>query len=900
MVFRKWVTMPKLNFQLSIYAKIALLGVGSAVLTALVLILVGVWQTNRFSNQAQARVDELATADLDNIATATYNLVASQDEALQQRIDSDLLIAQRLLRGYGGIEPNEQTSTWTAVNQYTRAERQIALPQLWVDETWLGQNRSFSTPTPFVDELTGLINGTVTVFQRMNEAGDMLRVATSVEKLDGSRAVGTYIPATNPDGSANPVVSSLLAGETFRGRAYVVNDWYATAYMPLYDAEGELIGALYVGRRLESVAALRKAILNVQVGQSGYVYVLQGQGDRRGEYIISKDEARDGENIYDSQDSDGRYFIRDVIDQGVNLAPGELATVTYPWQNFGESAPRLKIVRIAYYEPWDWVIGVSAYEDEFMAYHSELAAGQRQMLIWFLSLGALTALLGGLLAWWVARGMARPIQDMAQVGQALARGDIAQQITHHSSDEVGLLADSFRRMIAYQQHITEAANRLAQGNLGQNITPASADDRLGHAFVKMVDQLQNLIRQLTQTANEVDLAAGQLSASAHQSALATQQVATTVGDIASGAGNQAESVDAASALVAQVDQAIEGVATGAQEQGRAVKESARLTEQIATAIQQVTTEARSGADESQQAARAAEAGAGTISETIQGMERIRSQVSLSAQRVQEMGERSHQIGRILETIEDIAAQTNLLALNAAIEAARAGEHGKGFSVVADEVRQLAEKSSQSTQEIAELIRGIQATVNDAVQAMAESVSEVEAGVKQANTAGQSLQSILGSANAVSSRVSDIAQAADHMQHASESLVAAVNQVSAVIEANIASTEEMAASSGAVNEAIDTIATVSESNNAAVEELSATAEQMNAQVEETTAAAESLRHVSQALMQAVSAFTLSDATGLNQSGLNVRPAESRQTDHATRPRTAAWVDSLDNPTERITA
>jgi methyl-accepting chemotaxis protein len=426
------------------------------------LILLGAFMANILFQEkiVSAKIDEeLNALMLSNTKSVVQN-VGSQLEALndvlQAEVKNGLKVSWEILNRKGGVALNEQdTVEWSAANQYTKLTSKIRIPKFMIGNEWLGQNGSLSKASPVVDEVRHLVGGTTTIFQRINERGDMLRVCTNVEKLDNTRAIGTFIPAINPDGSQNPVIESLLAGQAFNGRAYVVNAWYLTTYEPIYDNNKQIIGALYFGIMQEKTEALRKGITNSVLGKSGYIYVL----DREGNYIISKGGKRNGENLWNAKDSEGNYYIQSIIKKALSLKSGEVAYERYKMAEQGESGEKSKVAALTYFQPWDWIVGAGAYEDDFKETKVQVQNSIDKMVTWGGIIGAVVAVMVLLLAVFVSNKITNPIIQLTHAAEEISQGNLERIIDIKTKDETGQLAAAFKRMQASLVKLMQRAQK---------------------------------------------------------------------------------------------------------------------------------------------------------------------------------------------------------------------------------------------------------------------------------------------------------------------------------------------------------------------------------------------------------------------------------------------------------
>ncbi|HOX25795.1 MAG TPA: methyl-accepting chemotaxis protein [Candidatus Krumholzibacteria bacterium] len=488
--------------RLSLRSRLLLIGISITVVPLAVIIGVVITKQNQMKVAAAEECRTLAFADLDHIVTGIRAMCTTQQAVLEDNVRDGLAVARDAIASRGVVTFAADYATWNAVNQATKQATQVQLPKLLVGDEWLGQNESPGVESPIVDEVRDLVGGTATIFQRMNVQGDMLRVCTSVLKEDGTRAIGTYIPAVNPDGAPNPVVQSVLGGKTFIGKAYVVDRWYITAYEPIKDATGDVVGINYFGVPLESATALRQSIMDVKVGQTGYVFVLDSQGN----YVISKGGARDGENVWQAKDEDGALFIQEMITKAKAQPEGTLAEQWYPWKNEGESAARMKVARVAYFAPWDWIIGAGSYEAEFMAAEHKVTALGRANTVAALVTAGVALVLAGLLWYLVASGVTRQIGHLsgelnrasAQVGNSSIEVASSSQMMADGACEQAAALEEIAASLQEMSSVTQqtATNATATDQVTAN---AAAAARKG---VEAMDRLSKVIGEIKSSSDE--------------------------------------------------------------------------------------------------------------------------------------------------------------------------------------------------------------------------------------------------------------------------------------------------------------------------------------------------------------------------------------------------------------
>jgi methyl-accepting chemotaxis protein len=427
--------------------------------------------------------------------------------------------------------------------------------------------------------------------------------------------------------------------------------------------------------------------------------------------------------------------------------------------------------------------------------------------------GTVIAILVGIaLAVLTARNITEPLQHLITVAREIGdSGDLDQNIDIHRNDEIGALATTFNNMVAYLKEMASVSMAVAEGDLSVEVVPRSKRDTLGNAFVRMSHGLQSLVRTTRDSAGQVSAGSNQVAGAADESAKVSVQASSAIEEVTS--------------TMHEMSINVQNVVKNTQVQASSVAETSASIDQMVTSIQRVADTAKVLLDIANRSREEVSTGIQTMEKATDGLNRTNRAIQSSAEIINVLGHRADDIGKIIEVIDDLAEQTNLLALNAAIEAARAGEHGLGFAVVADEVRKLAEKSTQSTKEIADLIQSIQREARQAVENMERSTRIVEEGLTLGNDLGTALHKISNVVTEVYKFSQEIGAATSEQSVGSSQIAKATSRLTEITQEINSAVEEQASGAQAVVRAMDKMRELVQQSASSSTELSAAAEQM---------------------------------------------------------------------------
>ncbi len=463
---------------------------------------------------------------------------------------------------------------------------------------------------------------------------------------------------------------------------------------------------------------------------------------------------------------------------------------------------------------------------------------QGEIEIIIVSIIALTACLT--FGYFLSNMISKPVNGALAMMNELSKGRLSKRMKSESKDEIGQMANGMDNYADTLQQIVHTMDEIADGNLSVEVKSLDQKDEITPALNKIVNSISNLRNEtdlmtsealngnlkhrgnsgkfnggyreivsgfnntldavvepvqesaeVLQTISTGDLTARMEGRYKGDFALLKDSVNDLGDSLSNLIGDVTEAVEATANASTQISSSTEEMAAGAQEQSAQATEVASSVEQMTKTILESANSASKASEASKHASMQAHEGAAKIDDTKKGMDRIVGSAEETGQIISSLAGKTDQIGEITQVIDDIADQTNLLALNAAIEAARAGEQGRGFAVVADEVRKLAERTTKATKEIADTIRAIQKEAKEADTSMTAAKDSVMDGIKLTEEVDKVLHSILENTENVDQQISQVAAASEEQSTASEQISKSIEGISSVTHQSASGTQQIA-------------------------------------------------------------------------------------------------------------
>lgn len=489
----------------------------SALLPAIVLTLLLVTEKKPLVEGIEKEIKALLQTTFNATIHDIYASCQTANDLITKELESTINVINYEIKNLGGIYLNSANEVeWSAINEDTNQVTKVKLPQVLVGETWLGQNKSFGKKTPLIDPIKDLLGGTISIYQRMNDAGDMLNVATNVSTLNHERAIGTFLPAVRTNGDENPIIAALLNGQQFRGSAFVFDDWYLTLFEPIKNEKNEVIGAIYVGVRQKNIESLIKSIEGITIGPNGYAWIIKGMKNNENmvDDLIIKSLNVDKATVINDSSSKIYDNIRRTIH---NLKEKEIYTENATWQDPNDKVPTSKTIKYTYFKDWDWIIGITAYDKDFEKPFKAVQLLFDHLILWIIIAALITLVVVGIIAFWFGTLIIKPITALTKIATRVTEGNIGAAV---------LLIERITK--GEDIDLAKARERNDEtGNLLNAIMVMIA------TLNRIIGQVKSSSIQLVSTATEISSAAKVQEATVNDFGTSTNQIATAVKQISS-------------------------------------------------------------------------------------------------------------------------------------------------------------------------------------------------------------------------------------------------------------------------------------------------------------------------------------------------------------------------------
>jgi len=457
---------------MKIHSKIATLALILVFMTTISITSVIFFQLNKVENEVGRELVLLSVDEAKKGIYNTYLMIEALQLQVEQRLIYNLDAAYALMERTGSLVDEKTYRQWNAVNQYDLSVQQISLPSFVLQDPQRSQQISTDH---FIRNVSKTLGVTCTLFQRMNPSGDMLRVSSTVPTTTGSSAAGTFIPAIHPDGKVDPVISQVLSGDVFVGRAYVVNDWYNTAYMPLYDEnKSAIVGMLYVGERQADLVSLFNAIENVSLGVNSHIFMLESPGLGGGREFVGNHihDVKTEQLMIEQDHLVKEYFhqmsaedflnkskfvqvVQDIVDKKHEHEH------EHEHQHEHEHEHELSaLIAYCYFEPWDWVIGVIYQPDTLHSTQARLDMVIDRTLGLVCAVAFVWFSFALLIAYRLAGDISRPLERAVLAFKNVGRGDLDFQLGPTKGYEIEQLYHSFNFMLKNLRQVTTSRDQL--------------------------------------------------------------------------------------------------------------------------------------------------------------------------------------------------------------------------------------------------------------------------------------------------------------------------------------------------------------------------------------------------------------------------------------------------------